>query len=41
MPTFENLLLGKYSTEFYDMAHTQSHSPWVCVIKVFSNGVAT
>ena len=32
MQTFENLLLQNYSTK---------NSPWVCVIKVCSNGDAT
>ena len=35
LETFENLILQKCSTEFYDIAHT--HSPWICVIKVCSN----
>ena len=39
MQTFENILLQNYLTEFYDIAHT--HGPWVCVIKVCSNGGAT
>ena len=39
MQTFENLLLQNCSTEFYAIAHT--HGPWVCVIKVCSNGGAT
>ena len=38
MQTFENLLLQNYSTKFLDI-HT--NSPWVCVIKVCSNGGAT
>ena len=38
MQTFENLLLQNYSTEFLNI-HT--NSPWVCVIKVCSNGDAT
>ena len=37
--TFENLILQNCSTEFYDIAHT--HRPWVCVIKVCSNGGAS
>ena len=37
MQTFENLLQN-YSTKFL-ILHT--NSPWVCVIKVCSNGVAT
>ena len=37
MQTFENLLQN-YSTKFLDI-HT--NSPWVCVIKVCSNGGAT
>ena len=37
MQTFENPILQNCSTEFYDIAHT--HGPWVCVIKVYSNGV--
>ena len=39
MQTFENLILQNCSTEFYDIAHT--HGPWVCVIKVCSDGGAT
>ena len=40
MQTFENLILQiNCLTEFYDIAHT--HGPWVCVIKVCSNGGAT
>ena len=39
MQTFENLILQNCSTEFYDIAHT--HGPWVCVIKVSSDGGAT
>ena len=39
MQAFENFLLQNYSTEFYDIAHT--NGPWVCVIKVCSNGGAT
>ena len=38
MHTFENLLLQNYSTKFLDI-HT--NSPWVCLIKVCSNGGAT
>ena len=37
MQTFENLILQNCSTKFYDIAH----GPWVCVIKVCSNGGAT
>ena len=36
--TFKNLLLQNCSTQFLDL-HT--NSPWVCVIKVCSNGGAT
>ena len=39
MQTFENLLLQNCSTKFLDLLHT--NSPWVCVIKVCSNGGAT
>ena len=39
MQTFENLLLQNYSTKFLDI--TYKNSPWVCVIKVCSNGGAT
>ena len=38
MQTFENLLLQNYSTKFLDITY---NSPWVCVIKVCSNGGAT
>ena len=38
MQTFENLLLQNYSTKFLDIT---CNSPWVCVIKVCSNGGAT
>ena len=38
MKTFENLLLQNCATKFLDI-HT--NSPWVCVIKVCSNGGAT
>ena len=38
MQTFENLLLQNYSTKFFDITY---NSPWVCVIKVCSNGGAT
>ena len=41
MQTFENLILQNCSTEFYDIAHTHTHGPWVCVIKVCSNDGAT
>ena len=37
--TFKNLLLQKYSKEFLDIAH--KNSPWVCLIKVCSDGGAT
>ena len=33
--TFKNLLLQNYSTVFFDIA---TYSPWVCLIKVCSNG---
>ena len=36
---FKNLLFQNYSTEFLDIAHKYSN-PWVCVIKVCSNGDA-
>ena len=36
--TFKNLLLQNCSTQFLDL-HT--NNPWVCVIKVSSNGGAT
>ena len=39
MQAIENLILQNCSTEFYDITHT--HSPWVCVIKVCSNGGAS
>ena len=39
MQTLENLILQNCLTEFYAIAHT--HGPWVCVIKVCSNGGAT
>ena len=39
MQTFENLLLQNYSIKFLDILHT--NRPWVCVIKVCSNGGAT
>ena len=39
MQTFANLILQNCSTEFYDIAYT--HGPWVCLIKVCSNGGAT
>ena len=38
MQTFENLLLQNYSTKFLDIAHNR---PWVCAIKVCSNGGPT
>ena len=38
MQTFGNLILKNCSTEFYDIATV---GPWVCVIKVCSNGGAT
>ena len=38
MQTFENLLLQNYSTKFLDITYK---SPWVCVIRVCSNGGAT
>ena len=38
MQTFENLLLQNYSTKFLDITQ---NCPWVCVIKVCSNGGAT
>ena len=38
MQTFENLLLQNYSTKFVDITY---NSPWVCVIKVCSNGGVT
>ena len=38
MQTFENPLLQNYSTKFL---HLHTNSPWVCVIKVCSNGGAT
>ena len=40
MQTFENLLLQNYSTTLLDTVH-KINSPWVCVIKVCSNGGAT
>ena len=40
MQTFENLLLQNNSTKFLDIS-LQTNSPWVCVIKVCSNGGAT
>ena len=40
MQTFENLLLQNYSTKFLDITY-KTNSPWVCVIKVCSNGGAT
>ena len=39
MQTFENILLKNYSIKFLDVA--QTNSPWVCVIKVCSNGGTT
>ena len=39
METFENLLLQNYSIKFLDIAH--KNSPWVCVIKICSNGGTT
>ena len=38
MQTFENLLLQNYSTKSLDI---NRNSPWICVIKVCSNGGAT
>ena len=38
MQTFENLLLENYSTKFLDIS---INNPWVCVIKVCSNGGTT
>ena len=38
MQTFENLILQNYSTEFLDIIHKW---PWICVIKVCSNGGTT
>ena len=50
MQTFKNLRLQKYSTEFFDIAHTLvlryikaclnggPTKAWACVIKVCSNG---
>ena len=38
MQTFENLLLQNYSTKFLDI---KKNGPWVCVIKLCSNGGAT
>ena len=44
MQSFENLILQNCSTEFYAIAHTHTHThthgPWVCVIKVCSDGGA-
>ena len=45
MQTFENLILQNCLTEFYDIAHNSmilhTNNPWVCLIKVCSNGGAT
>ena len=41
MQTFKNLILQNCSIEFCNIAHTHTHGPWVCVIKVCSNGGAT
>ena len=41
MQTFENLILQNCSTEFYDYHIAHTHGPWVCEIKVCSNGGAT
>ena len=41
MQKFENLLLQNYSTKFLDITNLHTNSPWVCVIKVCSNGGAT
>ena len=38
MQTFENLLLQNCATKFLDIALNR---PWVCAIKVCSNGGAT
>ena len=38
MQIFGNLILQSCSSEFYDIA---TRGPWVCVIKVWSNGGAT
>ena len=38
MQTFENLLLQNCSTKFLDITY---NSPWICVIKICSNGCAT
>ena len=38
MQTFENLLLQTCATKFFEL---NTNSPWVCVIKVCSNGGAT
>ena len=37
MQSFENLLLQNYCTKFLDI----TYKPWVCAIKVCSNGGAT
>ena len=37
MQTFENLILQNCSTDMI----LDTHGPWVCVIKVCSNGGAT
>ena len=39
MQNFENLLLQNYLTKFLDIC--TKNSPWVCVIKVCSDGGAT
>ena len=39
MRAFENLILQNYSAKFLDI--TYINSPWVCVIKVCSNGGTT
>ena len=39
MQTFENLSYSPKLFNRYNIAHT--HGPWVCVIKVCSNGGAT
>ena len=38
MQTFENIILQTHSTEL-DILH--ANSPWVCVIKAFSNSDTT
>ena len=40
MQTFENLILQNCSTEFYDIAHTDTHGPWVCALKFVQMVVA-